>query len=177
MSWKKLSAITKFQNRYMRLSEEIFQTESGEKLNYWIVRKEPFCVIIPFDGERLLLVGQYRPQVDFFSWEFSMGHAEQDEPLVAARRELQEETGLIANDLKEIARFYPAPGTMDQEGVVYLTTQWQQGSTNREESEKDMQLKWVTPQELKTLIENETIKDGPTIISFYRFLNHLRIQV
>lgn len=169
MTWQKVSSIVKYQNRYMRVTEEVFITDHGDKVTYGIVRKEPFSVVIPWDGEKMLLVGQYRPSADFFSWEFPMGHAETDDPVTAAKRELHEETGLIATDLIEITTFYPAIGTMDQLGYLYLATKWEQGKESLDVSEKGMQQRWVSRSDFEKLLLDGTIKDGPTITAFKFF--------
>ena len=153
----------------MTVTEEELLTDHGDHVTYGIVRKEPFSVVIPWDGKQVLLVGQYRPSADYFSWEFPMGHVEADSPLVAAGRELQEETGLIASDCLEIATFYPALGTMDQLGYIYLVTKWEVGERELETSEKGMQMKWVTLIELDSMIAAGTVKDGPTITALKFF--------
>lgn len=102
-----------------------------------------------------------------------MGHAENDTPLAAAKKELAEETGLLAKNLVELATFYPALGTMDQLGYLYLATDWQVGKQQLETSEKGMQTKWVSLKELSDMIAGGTIKDGPTITAFKFFELHL----
>jgi len=169
MIWQKLSSKIYYKNRYMTVTEDELVTDHGDKVIYGIVRKEPFSVVIPWDGTKLLLVGQYRPSAEIFSWEFPMGHAESDSPLVAAQKELQEETGLIAHNLTQIATFYPALGTMNQLGYLYVATSWTLGERDLEPSEQGMQLKWVTLKELSIMIEDGTIKDGPTITALKYF--------
>lgn len=174
MTWQKISSTIKYQNRYMTVTEDVFVTDKGEKGTFGIVRKEPFSIVIPWDGTKLLLVGQYRHSVEIFSWEFPMGHAEADDPVTAAKRELQEETGLITTDLIELATFYPAIGTMDQKGFIYLTQHWEKGAQNLDPAEAGMQLRWVTVPELEGLIADGTIFDGPTITAYYYFQQFLR---
>ena len=176
MTWQKLSSKKVYQNRYMSVTEDELITDHGDKVVFGIVRKEPFSVIIPWDGTRLLLVGQYRPSAEFFSWEFPMGHAESDTPLAAARKELAEETGLLAKNLVELATFYPALGTMDQLGYLYLATDWQVGKQDLETSEKGMQTRWVSLNELSAMIVGGTIKDGPTIAALKYFELYLSSQ-
>lgn len=155
----------------MWVTEDDVVTDLGDHITYGIVHKEPFSIIIPWDGEKTLLVGQYRYAVDFFSWEFPMGHSEPSHSNLeeTAQRELEEETGLSAAYIQKIGTFYLGSGHHTQKGYVFVTTQHTQGDPNREPAEKDMQLKWVTPYELSSLIENGTIQDGPTITSFKFF--------
>lgn len=150
----------------MTVTEDELVTDHGDHVTYGIVRKEPFSVVIPWDGEKMLLVGQYRPTAEIFSWEFPMGHAEKDEPDLAAKRELEEETGLHALELTQIGTFYPAIGTMNQLGYLYLTTKWEKGKKSLDISEKGMQQRWVTKVEFESLVCDGTIKDGPTITAY-----------
>lgn len=169
MTWKKINSKKVYENRYMKVYEEDLLTDYGDKVTYGVIRKEPFVVVIPWDGEKVLLVGQYRHAVDYFSWEFPMGHAENLGIIEAALAELQQETGLIASKMEEIGSFYPAPSPMDQIGHLFVVTEYTVGEKDLEPSEKGMQEKWVTLAELKSMIKDGTIKDGPTITSLKLF--------
>lgn len=163
MTWQKLHTKQVYQNRYMTVTEEDVLTNHGDKLVYGVVHKNPFVVIIATKEDQVLLVGQYRYPIDYFSWELPMGHAESSSIQDAARAELQQETGLVAQDLSEIGTFYPAPGHLDQIGHIFVVTQYQVGKQELEPAEKGMQMKWVTLTELEKMITDGTIKDGPTL--------------
>lgn len=177
MAWQKLSSQQVYQNRYMTVTEDELKTDHGDKITYGIVHKEPAVWIIPYDGGKVLLIGQYRYPVDYFSWEFPAGHAEKNSPAIAAAHELEEETGLIAKDLTELGTFHIAPGHLTQIAHVYLATQFEQGVRELEPSEKGMQQKWVTLKELNSLIADGTIKDGPTITSLKIFELYLSTPI
>lgn len=69
-------------------------------------------------GDELLLVEQFRSSVGGYVHEIPAGMREVGEdPLACARRELEEETGYVAEDWKHVATFLPTTGisavTMD----------------------------------------------------------------
>lgn len=165
MAWQKLSSKTMYQNRYMTVTEDELLTDNGDKVTYGFVHKEPFAIIIPWKDGKTVLVGQYRLAVDYFSWEFPMGHYEKVHGTVsgAAIAELKEETGLKAENIVEIGNYYLGAGHHTQIGYIYVATNLTEGEQELEVSEQGMQMKWVTLPELIDLIKDGTIKDGPTI--------------
>lgn len=150
----------------MEIAEDKVETEFGNRLTFGVVRKKPFALIIPWNGRHLFLVGQYRYPVDKFSWEFPQGHFEHNSIKETAKEELREETGLNARNMKEIGRFFLAPGHHSQICHVFLATKLSQGKQELEEGEKGMRLKKVTLKEFQNMIIKGTVKDGPTIAAF-----------
>jgi len=171
MKWQNLSSKTVYTGRYMTVTEDEVVTNHGDHLTYGIVHKDPFAIIIPWDGERLLIVGQYRYAIDTFSWEFPMGHSEKEHINIedTAKIELKEETGIKAGKIEEIGTFYLAPGHHTQIAHIFLATNHEQGERQLEASEKDMQLKWVSIPELSEMIQKGELKDGITITSLKFF--------
>ncbi|HVS20060.1 MAG TPA: NUDIX hydrolase [Planctomycetota bacterium] len=73
------------------------------------------------DDGRLVLVRQYRHATGEMLLEVPAGRLEPgEEPEQAARRELEEETGLRAARWRELARFYAAPGFCSERLVLFL---------------------------------------------------------
>lgn len=147
----------------MRITEDEVETGSGKKMTYGVVHKKPFALIIPWDGERFTLIGEYRYFVDSFSWGFPQGHYEHDSIEQTAIQELREETGQTARSIRGIGSFWIGPGAITQECIVFLATDLCDGETDREETEEDMEIKKVSLQEIKEMIKSGEIKDGPTI--------------
>lgn len=145
------------------MTEDEVKTDFGQRLTYGVVHKEPWALIIPWDGTHLYLVGQYRYPVNAFSWEFPQGHFEHSSIIETAREELREETGLRAKKLKPVGRFWLASGHHTQGCHIFLATQLTQGAQELEGSERGMRVKKVTPTQLQTMIRRGVIKDGPTI--------------
>lgn len=165
MAWQKLKSKEVYRNRYMWVTEDEVLTDHSDQVTYGIVHKEPAVLIIPWDGEKTTLIGQYRYPVDFFSWEWPAGHYEHDNVESAARAELEEEAGLVAGKLEKLGEYFIAPGHLTQVCHIYLATDLSQGQRQLEASEKGMQLKEATLDEVNQLIRVGEIKDGLTIVA------------
>lgn len=169
MTWQKLNSIEKYKNRYMTVTEDELITDHGDQITFGIVHKNPAVMIIPWDGQNVTLIGQYRYPVDTFSWEFPAGHMEHQNTEEAAMVELEEETGLRCNRLTKIGEFAIAPGHNTQICHTYLATDLLTGTQNLETAEKGMQIKTVTLTELNDMISTHEITDGLTISSLKLF--------
>ena len=80
------------------------------------------------DQDRVLLVRQYRMAVGELLLELPAGTLEvaddgtTEDPAIAARRELEEETGMRAGSWRFLTRFYTTPGFTSEDMYLYLAT-------------------------------------------------------
>jgi 8-oxo-dGTP pyrophosphatase MutT (NUDIX family) len=75
-----------------------------------LIEHPPSVVLVVLDGDELLLVSQTRPGSRSRTLELPSGKLEKGEsPVEAAARELAEECGLAADDLREVGVFWTAP--------------------------------------------------------------------
>jgi len=138
MSWKKLSSKTIYENDWMQVLEDhVINPGGGENLYGHVHFKNIAVAIIALDDAgNTWLVGQDRYTLGEYSWELPMGGAPLDEtPLVAAQRELAEETGIRAGHWEELMRLHPSNSITDELGIAYLATELSFGDTNSEETE------------------------------------------
>jgi 8-oxo-dGTP pyrophosphatase MutT (NUDIX family) len=138
MTWKKLKSTLVYENDWMQVCEDEVINPGGGTNHYGhVVFKNTAVAILPLDDQRnTWLVGQSRYTLGEYSWELPMGGAPADEdPLAAARRELQEETGLLAADWEEVLRLHPSNSITNELGVVFQATGLTEGETNFEETE------------------------------------------
>ncbi len=175
MPWKQLSSKEMYRNHWMWITEDQVETETGKLLTYGVVHKHPFALIIPWDGERLTVVGQYRYTVDCFSWEFPSGHFEHTDIQETAQEELREEAGLLAKEIKEVGSFWVATGCFDQECKVFLATGLTSTEHHLEAGEEGMQCKAVTLQEFWQMVADGSLHDGPSLAAMALAQNMLKI--
>lgn len=83
---------------YFELREDEIEFPDGTEAVYTVVTNPDSAFIVPyFDGGDTMLVRQWRHAWETSSWEVPAGTFDGDEePLACARRELAEETGLVA---------------------------------------------------------------------------------
>lgn len=103
--WTTLSSQLVYQNPWIRLREDKVITPSGEPGLYGVVEPRGYAIGIAAltPDNQIYLVGQYRYPMQQYSWEIPEGGSESPEtPLETAKRELQEEAGLIANTWEQL---------------------------------------------------------------------------
>ena len=94
------------------------------------------CVAALTDQEELLFVRQFRYPYAEVVCELPAGKLERGEdPLVAGRRELEEETGASAARFTSLGRLYPSPGYCGEIIHLYLAEGLTFGETHPDEDE------------------------------------------
>jgi ADP-ribose pyrophosphatase len=111
---------------------------------------------------RLALVRQYRHPAGDWLVEIPAGRVEEGEDrLAAAKRELEEETGLRARRWSLLREFFAAPGFCSERLSIYLAEDLERARTDRLAQDPDEELEtWFAPvaevlrdaQDAKTLI-------------------------
>jgi 8-oxo-dGTP pyrophosphatase MutT (NUDIX family) len=155
-----------YENRWLRLREDIIRRSDGSDGLYGVVERSDFVVVVPWQDGQVTLVEQYRYPVRRRLWEFPMGtweHAPDTDPAVIAAAELQEETGLVAGRMEYAGIVLQGPGYCSQVGHVYLATDLAPGPTSREVSEQGMITRDFTLAALDAMICDGVMVDGMTL--------------
>ncbi|MGD9525968.1 NUDIX domain-containing protein [Pseudonocardia sp.] len=170
-----LSSRQVYANSWMTVREDAVRWPDGSEGVYGVIDKPTYALVIPFDGERLHLVEQYRYAVGKRRWEFPAGTAPERaavEPAELAARELREETGLVAGRMEFLGHLDVAPGMSSQLGTVWLATELTAGSPLREHSEQDMRAAWFTVVEFETMVRRGEITDAQSLAAYL----HLQLR-
>ncbi|MDU3335531.1 NUDIX hydrolase [Paraclostridium bifermentans] len=116
------------------------------------------------DDNKVLLVRQFRKAIEKVLWEIPAGKLEQGEsPKDCAIRELKEETGYSANNIKLIHKFYTSSGFSNQKIYVYLATDLEKGECCLDEDEF-LELHEVNLKDAYEMINKNDIEDAKTSI-------------
>ena len=162
-------------NKLFTVSEEVAVDPDGFEIHRAIVRHPGSAVMIPVDEkERILLVHQFRLPAERKLWEIPAGCLDPGEtPLKAAKRELEEETGVKAKKWVKLASFYASPGYVAEKMNLFLALDLKQGSQNLMDDER-IEIEWFTKKRMREMIRGGGNEDAKTIIAFYLWLDWVR---
>lgn len=163
--WKTLSKKPIYENPWIRVEEHQVITPAGKEGIYGKVHfKNRAMAIIPIDYEGYTwLVGQYRYTLDEYSWEIPMGGGPNDLDLLeSAKRELKEETGLLANKWTELLKIHTSNSVTDEWGLIYLAEDLTLGETEFEETEQ-LLIKKLLFQEALEMVMSGQITDSISV--------------
>jgi ADP-ribose pyrophosphatase len=124
------------------------------------------AVIVPvFEDKTIAMVRQYRHAANEYLLEIPAGSLDKGEtsPEACAHRELEEEIGVVAGRMEEIASFYVSPGFLTEKMFVYLATELT-------ETQQDLEIDEILEVERHSfsdvfeMIRNGGIQDAKTML-------------
>jgi ADP-ribose pyrophosphatase len=158
-----------YEGRVFRVEVDRVQLPSGHTVNMEIVRHPGSVVLIPMPApDRVILVRQYRYTIDQWIWELPAGSLSPGEdPATGARRECEEEVGLVPGSVRRMRSFYPTPGFCDEEMIFFRCTDLQppaaDSAAHRDEDE-DLEPRTFDIDEARRLVHSGEIVDLKTAI-------------
>lgn len=146
-------------------------------LHEFHVIEVPVCVqVIPFteDG-RVILVEQFRQGVQRVSLEFPAGRVEPGEdPLHAAKRELEEETGYRVADVELLGDF-DADASIQSNAIKIVVAHGCRADGERDQDDgEDVEVRIVTVEEVGPLIDQGRIRHAASISAWHLYVRRRR---
>jgi ADP-ribose pyrophosphatase len=131
------------------------------------------AVAITNDG-KVVLVRQFRKALERAVLELPAGKIEKgEEPLETIIRELKEETGYTAGNIKFLTAFNPSVGYTNETLYIYIATDLIPGETNFDENEA-MDILEVDFEEVHNMVVRGEISDGKTMLGILLAKNHFQ---
>lgn len=166
MSWKELSRRTVYDSDWVKIHHLDLELPDGQIARSWHLIDYPrqAAGIIPIgDDGRILMIDHYRFATGVRSWETPGGAIEANETgLVAAARELREETGHAARQFEHLGLYYPSCGSSNQVFNVYLARGVHKVGELTDINEV-IDLRWFTIAEVDQMIQKNQITEGMTL--------------
>lgn len=168
--WKKLSKKVVYDNPWIKVEEHAVLNPAGNDGIYGTVHFKNIAIgVIPLDQDGYsYLVGQYRFPLDKYSWEIPEGGGKMDiPPLESAKRELEEETGIVAQKWTEIQRIHTSNSVSDELGIIYLAQDLDFKDAQPDEDEI-LEVKKVHWKEMLQMVLQGEITDSLSVAAIYK---------
>jgi 8-oxo-dGTP pyrophosphatase MutT (NUDIX family) len=170
--WKTISQQTAYENAWIKVEHHEVLNPAGNPGIYGKVHfKNTAISIVPIDSEGFTyLVGQYRYTLNEYSWEVPEGGcsiAERESTLDAAKRELLEETGLVASEWTQLGEVYLSNSVSDEKAVMYIAQNLVQQQACPEETEQ-LKIRRLPLNEAIEMAKNGTITDALSVLTLLK---------
>lgn len=174
---KKLGGKTVFQGKILKVDVDEVQLGDGSKANRECIRHSGGAAVLYVAPNGVLLVKQFRYLYGKEIWEIPAGKLEKGEdPIVAAERELEEETGYVAAELVRLLDLYPTPGYTDEVIHIYEAENCRLNRQKLDEGEF-LDVKIIDLNEVLKMIESGEICDAKTVAAVYKYCIKNNIKI
>jgi ADP-ribose pyrophosphatase len=156
-----------FQGKIISLEVVHVELPDGQIATREIVRHPGAVCVLALLDDKMLVVEQYRKPLGKSQVEIPAGKLEAGEdPLEAAGRELEEETGYHCDELRHICSYYTSPGFADELIHFYVAEHLIKGQVNLDEDEF-LECEAITLEQAQQYIAEKRISDAKTIAAIY----------
>jgi ADP-ribose pyrophosphatase len=169
MTEQTLAARTVFQGRALQIDVLDVALPDGRRTTREVVRHRGAVVVLAErpDG-RFVLVRQYRKAVEEALLEAVAGSLEPGEaPEAAARRELEEETGYVAAELRPLGAVAACPGYSEERQHLFHARVGPSPGATRPDHDENVAAAVLTRGEIEAAIDRGELKDSKTLAIWY----------
>ena len=165
---KTLNSKVVYNGKIITVLKDDVEVADGHKSFREIVKHSGGIVILAIKEDKILFVKQFRYPMKEVLLELPAGKLEPNEnPLEAAKRELEEETGYCANKWTDLGFVYTSPGYSDEKLYLYKAEDLEFTGCHHDEGEI------LQPVELEfnkvlDMISGGEINDAKTLCAFMR---------
>ena len=165
--WKTISTREVYQNKWMRLREDIAELPNGKTTIYGVCEFGQCVGVLPFvDRNHVVMVRQYRyPAQEDQRWEMPTGGIYPTEtPEQAAQRELMEEAGYRAGELIWVSSYHTSKSVCVETAHLYIGRDLAAESALPDDTEFFEHAVMLFDEVLQLVIDSE-IRDSMTVIA------------
>lgn len=166
-AWTTRSSKPIYENKWMRLREDIAEMPDGRTTIYGVVTFGECVGVLPFvDDDHVVLCRQYRYVFgENQRWEMPTGGVKPGESAEqAALRELQEEVGHVAGRLHHVSTYYPSKSVCFEIGHLYLGYDLTQSVLPPDETEF-FEIATFHFGEALDMVKRSEIRDSMTVVT------------
>ena len=170
---KKIKSNLIYDGKIIKLyNDDVICDEDKLATREYIVHPGGAC-ILPLLEDKIIFIKQFRYAYHKDILELPAGKLEKgEEPIKAAIRELEEETGYISDNLISLGSVYPSVGYTDEVIHLFVAKDLKKGKQHLDYDEK-VDVTLLSLDEALKMIENDDIKDAKTVIAILKYKNFI----
>ena len=163
--WKRRSSKYLFESKWYNVRQDEVTLPNGDDITYTLIEHQGFVMVVPLlDDGRVVMEEVYRYTVQRNLLECPSGGLDGEDPEVAAKRELEEETGYRARTLICLGRFVGSSGISSEEYTIYLARDLSSDGTIARENTEQIEVKLISLQQLRSMALRGEIVDAPSAL-------------
>ncbi len=160
-----------YKGKILTFHVDTVRLPSGNSATREYVRHNGAVAVVALtnDGE-ILMEEQFRYPCGRVFLEIPAGKLDSpdEDPLEAAKRELREETGAVADEWISLGDYYPSPAISTEVIRLYLARGLSFGDTDWDADER-LIVRKISPEELYRAIAAGEISDGKTVAAILKY--------
>jgi len=171
MWWQTLSSRIAYENRWIAVREDEVVRPDGGLGVYGVVqvRHPAVFVVAVTDADEVVLIRMFRYTLGRESIEVPAGGTDGQDLLIAAQRELREETGLEAEGWRDLGQVWSLNGVANAPGRIFLATDLRtSGTPHAMEEEGITEVMTVPWARVWAMVDSGEIADGETLAPLLR---------
>ncbi|MEM9773575.1 MAG: NUDIX hydrolase [Chloroflexota bacterium] len=150
--WKVGKEEVAFKHPFMQVNLQEVYLPSGQVISDWpIVNLRNYINVVAFDRTgKVLIIDGYKHGIGRSSWQIMGGYVEEGEdPLVAAKRELLEETGLESDQWEPLGTFIGDANRRASEATFFIARNCVKVAEPDSGDLEDYVMRWVLAEEVQ----------------------------
>lgn len=176
MNEKIIKTIPIYNGKILDLQRNLVSLPNDELAFREIVKHKEGVCIIPVIDDEIIFVSQFRSGAEKILLELPAGIVDENEsPLDAAIRELQEETKYSSTNITYLGGYYSSPGFTNELVHLYLAEDLFE-SPLQEDTDEFIELFRYNTKQIKRLLTSNSIADMKTALGLMMFLNAKKDQ-
>jgi 8-oxo-dGTP pyrophosphatase MutT (NUDIX family) len=171
--WKKIASKKVFEDRWFNARADACQFPDGRIIDpYYVVELPNWAnAVVVTPNNEIVLVKQYRYPVDAVTLELPGGVINDGEdPMLAALRETQEETGYTSSQIQLICKTAPNPAINDNTAYFYLIENAVPTSHTNPDFFEDIEVVLYSKHDFIQLLQQNKIMHGVQLGPIYEAL-------
>lgn len=165
---KTLKSKQVFNGKVVKVYLDDVELSDGKKTFREVVKHSGGVVILAIKENKILLVKQFRYPMQEVMFELPAGKLESNEnPFLAAQRELEEETGYCANSWTSLGFVYTSPGYSDEKLYLYKAENLYFTNCHPDEGEIIQAFEYDI-KDIISMINKGEINDSKTLCALFR---------